>query len=423
MSRKFLIVCALNPIFLLSTSGCRSVSVHLGKRAAASELQSNTNTDGSEGSLYRSWNSMEDNIERLEELKKEGARAFLSRYKTEGRSLIRSGFRQLRDSISRNANTQHNYGLSGLGALAPGQCKSLDKSQDVFEMEDYGDIRPLLQTAVLSKIDSKDASKLNPSFNSAVDTVTKLVFFELGMKLDGASHFTPGEEKESISSDVSMQVIHEQDEPLAWQENDDKSLRLAFHHEKSKNGNQNLSFEASVGGDLRTKKASLALEFLRFNYIKMADQQVLDLKNGRSLDNRNETLSYSRRLALHAEANQHKVFILVDTTRYQLPGAMSRSYRIDLNKGQVCSLLSIPKNVPVPPPSTGPNGNGKGSDSNGTGDQPGNSGQCKDTNSPGQSKDSNSPGQSKDSQVPSPCKDLNTPGQSKESNNPGQSKT
>jgi hypothetical protein len=87
-----------------------------------------------------------------------------------------------------------------------------------------------------------------------------------------------------------------------------------------------------------------------------------------------ENLVYSRRIALYPESPNGKQFKLVDTTRYQMSSAASRSFRVDIDKREVCALTSGGKD-PTPPGGKDPNPPGGG-----TPDQPG-------QNDPGQNDD------------------------------------
>ncbi|MDQ3234461.1 MAG: hypothetical protein M3Q07_21880 [Pseudobdellovibrionaceae bacterium] len=348
MSRKLLLTLTLCPSLMVALGACKSLTVELGKKQNTSQTKDVENSEDQAARLYVSWNSMEDNLERLEELKKEGARAFLERYQDEGRVLLRSLFRQFRDSVVRNANTEHNYGLSLLGSLEPGQCKVLKNPQDLFAMEDYGDIRPLLQTAILSKIKASDASQLNPSLPGSVDTVTKLVFFELGVKLDGTSGFEKTDVAEIMKADIAMQVVHEQGESPDLQEADGKSFRFSFVHEASADANQRLELEAIVAKGIYDHAPEGSQDFLRMSYSKQKTWQVLEVKNGRRVEGQAENLVYSRRIALYPESPSGKQFKLVDTTRYQMAGVQSRSFRIDLDKREVCAVTQGGKEPPIP---------------------------------------------------------------------------
>jgi hypothetical protein len=378
MSRRILLSLTLCPPLLLGFGACKSLTVELGKKQTPSETK-DVQSEDQAGRLYLSWNSMEDNLARLEELKKEGARAFLERYQNEGRVLLRSLFRQFRDSVVRNAHTEHNYGLSLLGSLQPGECKVLKNPQDLFAMEEYGDIRPLLETAVLSKIKASDANQLNPSLPGSIDTVTKLVFFELGVKLDGVSSFEKTDAHELMKADIAMQVVHEQGESMDLQEADSKSFRFSFVHEGA-GDMQRLELEAIVAKGIYEKSPEGSQDFLRMSYAKQKTWQVLELKNGVRVEGQPENLVYSRRIALYPESPNGKQFKLVDTTRYQMAGAASRSFRVDLDKREVCALTSGGKD-PTPPGGkdpTPPGGKDPTPPGGGTPDQPG-------QNDPGQS--------------------------------------
>ncbi|WP_141736188.1 hypothetical protein [Oligoflexus tunisiensis] len=372
MSRKLLLSLTLGPSLVLAFGACKSLTVQLGKKDKASETKAAHSADQS-GRLYLSWNSMEDNLARLEELKKEGARAFLERYQDEGRVLFRSLFRQFRDSVVRNAHTEHNYGLSLLGSLAPGQCRILDNPQDLFAMEEYGDIRPLLETAVLSKLRASDVSQLNPSLPGSIDTVTKLVFFELGVKLDGASSFEKTDTHELIKADIAMQVVHEQDEAIDLQGPDERSFRFSFVHEAVAD-NQRLDLEAIVAKGIYDNAPEGTQDFLRMSYAKKRTWQALEVKNGWRVEGQPESLVYSRRIALYPESPNGQQFKLVDTIGYGMPDASSRSFRIDLEKREVCALTNGGKG---PPPEENP---GPGKDPDPKPDLP-------DQNDPGQNGD------------------------------------
>jgi hypothetical protein len=385
MSRKLLLSLSLCPAILVGFGACKSLTVELGKKQNASETKDVNQSEDQSARLYMSWNSMEDNLARLEELKKEGARAFLERYQNEGRVLLRSLFRQFRDSVVRNAQTEHNYGLSLLGSLQPGECKVLKNPQDLFAMEDYGDIRPLLETAVLSKIKASDATQLNPTLPGSIDTVTKLVFFELGVKLDGVSGFEKTDLAEIMKADIAMQVVHEQGESMDLQEADGKSFRFSFVHEGA-GENQRLELEAIVGKGIYENAPEGSQDFLRMSYAKQKTWQALELKNGSRVEGQAENLVYSRRIALYPESPQGKQFKLVDTTRYQMAGAQSRSFRVDLDKREVCAVTAGGKD-PTPPGGkdpTPPGGKDPTPPGGGTPDQPGQNDPGQNTDDPAQ---------------------------------------
>ncbi len=348
MSRKILTHLVIPSVLLVSFFGCRSLNVHVGKSASASEANDSADARSSANSLYQSWNSMEDNIERLQELKNLGAQAFLERYKQEGRALLRSNFRLFRDSVSRNARVEHNYGLSFFGALNPGQCKVLKGTQDVFDMQDYGDLRPILQTAVLAKLDPKEAGNLHPTLPDSMDTVTKLIFFELGLKIDGASHYAEADGKDFLSSDIGMKVIHEQDEPEAWQAKDEKSLRMTFSNQKAGGDDQTLRFEAQVGQGVYENKPIGPREFLRFHFSQAGANQSLELQNGLMTEGHGEDLVYSRRIALRSSDKSRDQLILTDTIRFLMSNSKTRSYSIDKAKGEICALADGKAPAPKP---------------------------------------------------------------------------
>lgn len=240
-------------------------------------------------------------------------------------------------------------------------------------MEEYGDIRPLLETAVLSKIKASDASQLNPTLPGSIDTVTKLVFFELGVKLDGVSSFEKTDAHELMKADIAMQVVHEQGESMDLQDADARSFRFSFVHEGT-GESQRLELDAVVAKGIYEKAPEGSQDFLRMSYARQKTWQVLELKNGSRVEGQPENLVYSRRIALYPESPNGKQFKLVDTTRYQMSGAASRSFRVDIDKREVCALTSGGKD-PTPPGGKDPNPPGGG-----TPDQPG-------QNDPGQNDD------------------------------------
>lgn len=362
MSRYSLEKVLGSALLLASIISCRSLTVKVGHKSASSELQDVPATASEHRALYQSWNSMEDNVNRLEELKKEGAQSFLGQYKKQGRALLRSTFRQFRDSVVRNANTEHNYGMDLLGALAEGECRTLKNPSDVFLMDDYGDLRPLLETAILAKLSPSEASALHPSLAGSVDTLTKLIFFELGIKLDGSSHYAEAEGMQSMSSDIAMKVIHEQGENDDWKDADDKSFTLSMRHQKDASLSHSLRLEAAVGAGDQGQKAASSRDFLRFNYLQNASEQSLELQNGHMLTGVGESLVYSRRLALHPDPAVAHQFILSDTQRYTMPNASTRNYQFNFDRHELCAMKAAgtgknpepqspaPKPTPKPEP-------------------------------------------------------------------------
>lgn len=346
MFAKLLSYIPMVAVLIVSTSACKNLTVQVGKKASASDLQAaSSDSTAASMNLYNSWNSMEDNVERLEELKKQGAKIFLERYQSESRSLIRSLFRTFRDAVVRNASTEHNYGLSLLGSLEPGQCKTAKDPQDLCQMEGYGDIRPLLQTAILAKLNADDAPLLNPSLPGSLDSVTKLIFFELGIKLDGTSSFVKTDVNELMKSEINMQVIHERGEPMEWQDADSKNLRFAVDYNQTADL-QNLKVAADVGAS-----------FMQLSYTKEKTWQNLEVKNGAD-----GALAYSRRIALYPDAPNARKFRLVDTTRFQMEGEKSRTYTIDIERREVCAVATGGKDPGTPTTPTTPTNPGKDPD-------------------------------------------------------------
>jgi hypothetical protein len=371
MARKILLILVIPSVLLLSSFGCRSLNVKVGKSPATSESSDSVNARSSAKSIYQSWNSMEDNVERLQELKNQGAQAFLDRYRQEGRALLRSNFRLFRDSVSRSAREQRYYSLSFFGDLNPGQCKVLKGTQDVFDMQDYGDLRPILQTAVLAKLDPKEAGSLHPTLPDSMDTLTKLIFFELGLKINGASRYAKADGKDFLSSDIGLQVIHEQDEPEAWQVKDEKSLRLTFSNQKASGDDQTLRFEAQVGEGVFENKPIGPREFLRFYFSQAGAKQSLELKNGLMTEGNVEELVYSRRIALRSSDKNRDQLILTDTIRFLMSNSKTRSFSIDKAKGEICALADgkaptpkpeVPGKAPAPVPKPDPKDNPTQSD-------------------------------------------------------------
>jgi hypothetical protein len=179
-----------------------------------------------------------------------------------------------------------------------------------------------------------------------------------------------------------MQVVHEQGESMDLQEADSKSFRFSFVHEAQAD-NQRLELEAVVAKGIYENAPEGSQDFLRMSYARQKTWQALELKNGSRMEGQADRLVYSRRIALYPESPQGKQFKLVDTIRYQMPGAETRSFLVDLDKREVCALTSGGKD-PTPPGGkdpTPPGGKDPTPPGNGHPDNPG------QNDDPGQSDD------------------------------------
>ena len=352
MNRLLLHFSILVPLSFLVFSSCKSLRLRVGSQNSQDQNLSQIAEESGAANLYQSWNSMQENMERLEELKKVGAEAFLRRYHEEGRRTLRQTMRQFRDAISRNADSRHSVGHGSLGKLKPGQCLILKTPDDLFCMHEYGDIRPLLQTAVLSKLEASDAPLMNSRLPESIDQVTKLVFFELGIKLDGSSRFHKKEALETINSNIRWQVIHEKGESESLKALDANAVLLSFDHQKRPGGEQSLELEALVGKEILDGSAKGVRNFMRLSYQQSEKIKILEIQNGKKDKDDKENLVFNRRLVLAPKAEQSRKLRFTDTLDFDSKKASVKTYTIDLDQLSICAeqeTATTPTPEPKPP--------------------------------------------------------------------------
>lgn len=352
----------------LELLACKRLEVTLGKKSSGSDSKPSASQDV-QGFKLTTWNSMEDNLAYLDELKAEGAEALFKIYQEDGRDRLRTGFRRFRDAIVREA--LHNDGNHALfPRLEKEACATLEQ-QDLLALDSYGDLREVLGMSFLSRLQVGDAQLFHERLPGQLDEVTKLAFFEFGIGLDGISSYQIKNDMIISRSDVLWKVIHEQSEPESLKAGDDVGVRFSFARSQGHDGRQGFELSALAGPEVYERKASSALPAMALSYAsqkkKDGSYQSLTLKKGiRKPDGSWQSTSVSRRITLVQRLVKGDILELTEFNGYGLPHETKQTYLIKLGAKEICVAESWDDEVgnpenpnpPKPHPDDKPGQNG-----------------------------------------------------------------
>ncbi|HYX33437.1 MAG TPA: hypothetical protein VE954_10010 [Oligoflexus sp.] len=328
----------------LLLNACHPIVVRVGERTQSTgdgpQLPYTSEIDTS---AMTSWNSVEDFLQQLDTIKKLGRDALIKRYHEDGRQTIRQAFRQFRDAVEDQASRDVAQDVPYLGELEAGACVPIS-ARDIFDLEVYGDLRAILETVFLSRIQPA-ASVPNPTIPGAVDEITKLGFFELGIAMDGASYYRTIPNQEILGSDLQWKVIHEQNEPESWIESDQRLVAFHFYRRHEQPDHTTFRLEARVGPEL-VDGGGGSLPTLVMDYHKTIEaegqsyQEIVIQSGWRETSGLWQKLQLSRRIVVSQDINQGRILYIAATEQWKKPGAILKKFRIDMDARSLCSDLS-----------------------------------------------------------------------------------
>jgi hypothetical protein len=293
----------------------------------------------------KNWNTVEDFLLHLDEIKTLGRDALLKRYHQDGRQQIRRVFRRFRDAVEAQAGRDGIAPLPYIGDLKAGTCVPIS-AHDIFGLEAYGDLRALLETAFLSRIQPSEALP-NPEVPGDMDAITKLGFFELGIAMDGQSFFEDLPPLERQGSDLRWKVIHEQNEPEDWAGLDERGVQFRFLRTQH-NEITHFSLAAQVGTlvfeqEARGSLPGLWLDFEKIVEAQGANSQIMLMQTGwRDANGQWQKLHLSRRIEIKQDIAQGHILHVLASEHWQKPEAIHKRFRIDLDARNLCSELGGP---------------------------------------------------------------------------------
>ncbi len=330
----------------LLLNACHPITVRVGKRTQGMEAEpSLPQTSSANIEQMKNWNTVEDFLLHLDEIKQLGRDALLKRYHEDGRQQIRGVFRRFRDAVEAQAGRDGLAPLPYVGDLEAGTCVPIS-SHDILGLEAYGDLRTLLETAFLSRIQPSE-SLPEPGVPGGMDAITKLGFFELGIAMDGQSFYEELPIMERQGTDLRWKVIHEQNEPEDWVQRDERGVQFRFLRTKDKEYTQ-FTLEAKVGSMVYEQEVSGSLPGLWIDFEKKVESfgsssQTMLMQTGwRQPDGRWQTLQLSRRIEIKQDIALGHILHLLASEHWQKPEAIHKRFRLDLDARQVCSELGGP---------------------------------------------------------------------------------
>ncbi|HET9235605.1 MAG TPA: hypothetical protein VFO10_00050 [Oligoflexus sp.] len=327
----------------LLLNACHPIVVRVGQRTQGMEAETQLPSAASiDMEQIKSWNTIEDFLQHLDDIKKLGRDALLKRYHQDGRQDLRQVFRRFREAVSDEAAREGARPLPYLSELEAGACVPL-KTQDIFGLDAYGDLKALLETTFLSRI-QPSATLPEPGVPGGMDTITKLGFFELGIAMDGDAFYeeTPLETRQG--ADIRWKVIHEQGEPEEWSDQDARGVQFRFLRREVGLGT-NFTLSARVGLDVYEKKAADALPALWIDFEKTltdegASTQIILMQTGwQTAEGRWQELRLSRRLVIAQDLAQGHILHVTVSENWQKPDVFSKKFRMDLEARRLCSEL------------------------------------------------------------------------------------
>lgn len=334
---------------------CKPLEVTVGKKSNPAASDTASSQDG-QGLQLTSWNSMEDNLAYLDQLKQEGADALFKLYQDGGRHKIRMGFRHFRDAIVRDAKTADGD-KSIFPKLEGGVCVALQK-KDLLALDAYGDMRLVLGVAFLSRLERGDAPQFHARLPEQLDDLTQLAFFEFGIGIEGTSRYQEKDDWTLARSDVFWKVIHEQQDAESLKASDETGVRFGFARSKWDDGSQSFELSALAGPKVYENTATEALPAMSLKYesrpYSHGKVQALIFKKGlQDLTGKWQSVHVSRRIALVQKHSEGDILELSETNGYGLANETKQKFIIRLGTQEICSGLNGDSNPPAEEPKPG----------------------------------------------------------------------
>jgi hypothetical protein len=333
-------------VVTLLLNACQPIIVRVGKRGSGLEAEPLLPAPATvDVETIKNWNSVEDFLLHLDEIKNLGREALIKRYHEDGRQQIRLVFRRFRDAVEGQAEREGLAPLPYLSALAAGSCVPIS-TQDIFGLEAFGDLKALLETTFLSRIQPSE-SLPDPSVPGSMDAITKLGFFELGIAMDGQSFYEAGAEQEKQGTDLRWKVIHEQNEPEEWVGRDARAVQFRFLKTQDAE-RMHFSLDALVGAQVYEQNVQGPLPGLWIDFEKIvsavgASSQTMLMQSGwREPDGRWQKLQLSRRFVITQDIAQGHILHVTASEHWNKADAIQKKFRIDLNARSLCSELGGP---------------------------------------------------------------------------------
>ncbi|WP_141732700.1 hypothetical protein [Oligoflexus tunisiensis] len=330
-------------VMTLLLSACQPIVVRVGKRTQGTGAEPNHPIEAATITTeqLQTWNTVEDFLQHLDDIKTLGRDALLKRYHEDGRQQIRAVFRRFRDAVAAAAQRDGTPTSPYLSDLKAGTCVPIS-TQDIFGLEAFGDLRVLLETVFLSRIQPTEALP-EPEIPGDMDAITKLGFFELGIEMDGQSFYEEADLKERQGSDLRWKVIHEQSEPEDWFHLDQRGVQFHFLRTRDNPGDTRFSLDARVGEQVYEEDVNTTLPGLLLDYQKILEStgtslQTLQMQTGwRDPDGRWRKLQISRQLIISQDIAQGHILHMTATEHWQKPEAIQKKFRLDLEAKRLCS--------------------------------------------------------------------------------------
>lgn len=337
-------LCVAKPLCVtLLLSACHPIVVRVGKRTqgmeAETQLPSAASIDLEE---IKNWNTIEDFLQHLDDIKTLGRDALLKRYHQNGRQDLRLVFRRFRDAVTAQAEREGSVPLPYLSELEAGACVPLE-TQDIFGLDAYGDLKALLETSFLSRIQPSE-SLPTPGVPGDMDTITKLGFFELGIAMDGDAFYEETSFLKKQGADLRWKVIHEQGEPEAWADQDARGVQFRFLRSEDERGTL-FTLNARAGmqvyeGEAFGSLPGLAIHFEKTLTPEGASTQTMLMQTGwLNADAQWQQLQLSRRLVIAQDLAQGHILHVTVSENWQKPEALTKKFRLDLEARRLCSEL------------------------------------------------------------------------------------
>jgi hypothetical protein len=290
----------------------------------------------------KNWNTIEDFLQHLDEIKTLGRDALLKRYHQNGRQDLRLVFRRFRDAVTAQAEREGSAPLPYLSELEAGACVPLE-TQDIFGLDAYGDLKSLLETTFLSRIQPSE-SLPTPGVPGEMDTITKLGFFELGIAMDGDAFYDDAPLLKRQGADLRWKVIHEQGEPEAWEDQDARGVQFRFL--RSEDARATLfTLNARTGvqvyeGEAVGSLPGLAIHFEKTLTPEGASTQTMLMQTGwQNAEAQWQRLQLSRRLVIAQDLAQGHILHVTVSANWQKPEVLTKKFRLDLEARRLCSEL------------------------------------------------------------------------------------
>lgn len=322
---------------------CSQLNINVGAEDDSSASSNSLNVDNeSEKAMLAapSWNSLEDSLAYLKELREKAPELLINRYREGGRDFIRKVFRQFRDAISKEAVSTVDF--APWRSLSSETC--LDTNEiDLFGLREIGDLRALLENSYIGRLKPQQAELFNPQLPERLDEISRLALFEFGISIQGQSNFAQVGDDYSMSSDLRWKVIHEEGDDMSLWLNDDNGVKFSMTRQFLAGKSDALRLEATVGKGVYEDNVTTALPSMSLQYEKSLESvegrqyQTLELMRGlKNTDGTWKDLFLSRRVELYYSQSDETILELIDTDQWQMPGEQVRKYALKVNETQIC---------------------------------------------------------------------------------------